>query len=187
MRITLVTLIILLISSCSIPFLKEDIKKISYSEYKNLLEINNDDKFKFNGKLSFFINKKGQTGKIFWEHKNDKDIIHILNPFNTKVAEIILLNSEKKISINFAKDNKQNSDQIISKIFGDEKNIFILKQFITRPPSIINNKNKILINYQSWNIYYHGKKVFGNKLLPNIIEFEKNNVYLKIFISEWTS
>ena len=187
MRITLVTLIILFISSCTIPYLKDDIHQISYDEYKSFLPIKKDNKFKLNGKLSLFIDDKGQTGKILWEHSNNKDIIHILNPFNTKIAEIVLLNSEKKVNIIFAtnKNKNKNTAQMINKIFGNEKNIFFLKQFITNPPQQIKNKKNILVNYKNWKVFYQGKKVFGRKLLPEIIEFEKNNINLKIFISDW--
>ena len=185
MRITLVTLIILFTSSCTIPYLKDDIHQISYDEYKSFSPINKDDKFKLNGKLSLFIDDKGQAGKILWEHSNNKDTIHILNPLNTKIAEIVLLNSEKKVKINFAKNKNKNTAQMINKIFGDKKNIFFLKQFITNPPPQINSKKNILINYQDWKVFYQGKKVFGNRLLPKIIEFEKNDINLKIFISDW--
>jgi outer membrane biogenesis lipoprotein LolB len=187
MRITLVTLIILFLTGCSLPNLKQDIETLSYEEYKTTLPIDNNEKFKLNGKLSLFIDKKGQTGKILWGFENDKDTIHILNPFNTKIAEIILINSEKKVILNFSQDNNQNSDQIITDIFGNKENIFLLKQFITKPPQQLSYKNNILIKYKNWNIYYQGNKIIRNKLLPNTIMFEKNNISLKIFISDWIS
>ena len=57
---------------------------------------NNNKKFKLKGKISLFVNNKGQTGKILWDFKNNKDTIHILNPFNTKIAEIIFIRIRKK-------------------------------------------------------------------------------------------
>ena len=97
MRITLVTLFILFLAGCSLPYLKKDGEILSYEEYKNALTTEKTNKFKLNGKLSLFVNNKGQTGKILWDFENNKDTIHILNPFNTKIVEIILLEPGKKV------------------------------------------------------------------------------------------
>ena len=105
MRITLVALFILFLTSCSLPFLKQDTHSLSYEEYKNALPKKITKKFKLNGKLSLFINKKGQTGKILWNFEDNKDSIDILNPFNTKIAEIILYELEKKVILKHALRN----------------------------------------------------------------------------------
>ena len=185
MRITLVSLFLLLLTSCSIPLLKQDTEILSYEEYKNALPTKITNKFKLNGKLSLFIDKKGQTGKILWDFENNKDTINILNPFNTKIAEIILLKQEKKVILKFSKNNNQDSEKLISKIFGEKENIFLLKEFIVNPPKQISDINNITIKYKNWNIHYQGNKVIRDRVLPNTIEFEKNNVSLKIFIEDW--
>ena len=185
MRITLVSLFLLLLTSCSIPLLKQDTEILSYEEYKNALPTKITNKFKLNGKLSLFINKKGQTGKILWDFENNKDTIDILNPFNTKIAEIILLEQEKKVILKFSKNNNQDSEELISKIFGKKENIFLLKEFIVNPPKQLSNENTITIKYKNWNIVYQGNKVIRDRMLPNIIEFQKNNVSLKLFIADW--
>ena len=185
MRITLITLFVLFLSSCSLPFLKQDTEILSYEEYKNALPINITNKFNLSGKLSLFIGQKGQTGKILWNFENNKDTINILNPFNTIVAEIILFESEKKVILNFSKKNEPKSKELISRIFGNEENIFLLKEFIINPPQQLSNKKNIWIKYENWNIIYRGNKIIRGQMLPNIIEFEKNNVSLKIFISDW--
>jgi outer membrane biogenesis lipoprotein LolB len=186
MRITSVALFILLLTSCSIPLLKQDAEILSYEEYKNALSKKVTNKFKLNGKVSLFIDNKGQTGKILWNFENNKDTINILNPFNTKIAEIILLKQEKKVILKFSKNNNQDSEKLISKIFGDKENIFLLKEFIVNPPKQIPNINNIIIKYKNWNIHYQGNKVIRDRVLPNTIEFEKNNVSLKIFIEDWS-
>jgi len=185
MRITSVALFILLLTSCSIPLLKKDAEILSYEEYKNTSPTKIINKFKLSGKLSLFIDNKGQTGKILWNFENNKDTINILNPFNTKIAEIILLKQEKKVILKFSKNNNQDSEKLISKIFGDKENIFLLKEFIVNPPKQIPNINNIIIKYKNWNIHYQGNKVIRDRVLPNTIEFEKNNVSLKIFIEDW--
>jgi len=185
MRITSVALFILLLTSCSIPLLKKDAEILSYEEYKNTSPTKIINKFKLSGKLSLFIDNKGQTGKILWNFENNKDTIDILNPFNTKIAEIILLKQEKKVILKFSKNNNQDSEKLISKIFGDKENIFLLKEFIVNPPKQIPNINNIIIKYKNWNIHYQGNKVIRDRVLPNTIEFEKNNVSLKIFIEDW--
>ena len=186
MRITLVSLFLLLLTSCSIPLLKHDTEILSYEEYKNALPTKITNKFKLHGKLSLFIDKKGQTGKILWNFENNKDTIDILNPFNTKIAEIILLEQEKKVILKFSKNNNQDSEELISKIFGKKENIFLLKEFIVNPPKQVSNENTITIKYKNWNIVYQGNKVIRDRMLPNTIEFEKNNVSLKIFIVDWS-
>ena len=104
MRITLVTLFILFLAGCSLPFLKKDTEILSYEEYKNALTYSRKlIKFKILVENYLFVNNKGQTGKILWNFENNKDTIHILNPFNTKIAEIILLEPEKKVILNFSK------------------------------------------------------------------------------------
>ena len=185
MRITSVALFILLLTSCSIPLLKQDAEILSYEEYKNGLSKKVTNKFKLNGKVSLFIDNKGQTGKILWNFENNKDTINILNPFNTKIAEIILLKQEKKVILKFSKNNNQDSEKLISKIFGEKENIFILKEFIVNPPKQISDINNITIKYKNWNIHYKGNKVIRDQILPHTIEFEKNNVSLKIFIVDW--
>ena len=185
MRITLVSLFLLLLTSCSIPLLKHDTEILSYEEYKNALPTKITNKFKLHGKLSLFIDKKGQTGKILWNFENNKDTIDILNPFNTKIAEIILLEQEKKVILKFSKNNNQDSEELISKIFGKKENIFLLKEFIVNPPKQVSNENTITIKYKNWNIVYQGNKVIRDRMLPNTIEFQKNNVSLKIFIADW--
>ena len=185
MRITLVSLFLLLLTSCSIPLLKHDTEILSYEEYKNALPTKITNKFKLHGKLSLFIDKKGQTGKILWDFENNKDTIDILNPFNTKIAEIILLEQEKKVILKFSKNNNQDSEELISKIFGKKENIFLLKEFIVNPPKQLSNENTITIKYKNWNIIYQGNKVIRDRMLPNTIEFQKNNVSLKIFIADW--
>ena len=184
MRITLVTLFVLFLSSCSIPFLKQDAEILSYEEYKNALPTKITNAFKLKGKLSLFVNKEGQTGKILWDFKGNKDTIHILNPFNTKIAEIVLFELEKKVILKFSK-NKKDSEKLISKIFGKKENIFLLKEFIINPPKQLANKNNITIRYQDWDIHYQGNKAIKDRILPNIIQFEKANISLKIFISDW--
>ena len=185
MRITSVALFILLLTSCSIPLLKQDAEILSYGEYKNALSKKVTNKFKLNGKVSLFIDNKGQTGKILWNFENNKDTINILNPFNTKIAEIILLKQEKKVILKFSKNNNQDSEKLISKIFGEKENIFLLKEFIVNPPKQISDINNITIKYKNWNIHYKGNKVIRDQILPSTIEFEKNNVSLKIFIVDW--
>ena len=185
MRTTSVALFILLLTSCSIPLLKQDAEILSYEEYKNGLSKKVTNKFKLNGKVSLFIDNKGQTGKILWNFENNKDTINILNPFNTKIAEIILLKQEKKVILKFSKNNNQDSEKLISKIFGEKENIFILKEFIVNPPKQISDINNITIKYKNWNIHYKGNKVIRDQILPRTIEFEKNNVSLKIFIVDW--
>ena len=185
MRTTSVALFILLLTSCSIPLLKQDAEILSYEEYKNALSKKVTNKFKLNGKVSLFIDNKGQTGKILWNFENNKDTINILNPFNTKIAEIILLKQEKKVILKFSKNNNQDSEKLISKIFGEKENIFLLKEFIVNPPKQISDINNITIKYKNWNIHYKGNKVIRDQILPRTIEFEKNNVSLKIFIVDW--
>ena len=185
MRIISVSLFLLLLTSCSIPLLKQDTEILSYEEYKNALSTKITNKFKLDGKLSLFIDKKGQTGKILWDFENNKDTIDILNPFNTKIAEIILLEQEKKVILKFSKNSNQDSEELISKIFDKKENIFLLKEFIVNPPKQVSNENTITIKYKNWNIVYQGNKVIRDRMLPNTIEFQKNNVSLKIFIADW--
>ena len=185
MRLTLVTLFVLFLTACSLPYLNQNVEILSYDEYKNALPAKNTKKFNLKGKLSLFINKEGQTGNILWGFKNNKDTIHILNPFNTKIAEIILLESQKKVILKFSKNNNQDSEKLISKIFGEKENIFLLKEFIVNPPKQISDINNITIKYKNWNIHYKGNKVIRDQILPRTIEFEKNNVSLKIFIVDW--
>ena len=97
MRITLVTLFVLFLSSCSIPFLKKDAEILSYEEYKKVSPTKITNEFKLKGKLSLFVNNEGQTGKILWEFKDNKDTIHILNPFNTKLQKLSYLSQKKKL------------------------------------------------------------------------------------------
>ena len=185
MRITSVTLFILFLTACSLPFLHQDVEILSYDEYKNALAAKKTENFYLKGKISLFINNEGQTGKILWDSKDNKDTIHILNPFNTKIAEIILSSIEKKVILKFSKNNNQDSEKLISKIFGEKENIFIIKEFIVNPPKQISDINNITINYKNWNIHYKGNKVIRDQILPRTIEFEKNNVSLKIFILDW--
>ena len=185
MRLTLVTLCISFLTACSLPYLNPDVKILSYDEYKNALPAKKTEKFNLKGKLSLFINNEGQTGQILWGFKDNKDTIHILNPFNTKIAEIILLEQEKKVILKFSKNNNQDSEELISKIFGKKENIFLLKEFIVNPPKQVSNENTITIKYKNWNIVYQGNKVIRDRMLPNIIEFQKNNVSLKLFIADW--
>ena len=185
MRITLVTLFILFLAGCSLPYLKKDGEILSYEEYKNALTTEKTNKFKLNGKLSLFVNNKGQTGKILWDFENNKDTIHILNPFNTKIVEIILLEPGKKVILKFSKNNNEDSEELISKIFGKKETIFLLKEFIVNPPKQLAKENNISIKYKNWNIYYQGNKIIRNQVMPNTIEFEKNNLSLKIFITDW--
>ena len=184
MRITLVTLIFLFLAGCSLPYLKKDTEILSYDEYKKALFSKKTNQFKINGKLSLFVNKKGQSGKILWNFENEKDTIDIFNPFNSKIAEIILYEPEKKVVLNFTKNNNQDSEELISKIFGKKDNIFFLKKFIINPPQQLLKKNNITIKYKNWNVQYQGKKIIKNRLVPKIIVFKKNNISLKIFISD---
>jgi len=186
MRITLVTLFLIFLSGCSIPFLKQDAQILSYEEYKHALPTKITNEFKLKGKLSLFVNDKGQTGKILWGFKDNKDTIHLLNAFNTKIAEIVLIEPEKKVILKFSKNKKKDSEELISKIFGKKENIFLLKEFILNPPTQLSNINNITINYKNWNIHYQGNKGIRGRILPNTIEFQKNNISLKIFISDWT-
>ena len=185
MRLTLVTLFISILTACSLPYLNRDVEILSYDEYKNALPAKKTENFNLKGKLSLFINNEGQTGKLIWAFKNNIDTIHILNPFNTKIAEIILFEPEKKVILKFSKNNNQDSEKLISKIFGEKENIFLLKEFIVNPPKQISDINNITIKYKNWNIHYQGNKVIRDRVLPNTIEFEKNNVSLKIFIEDW--
>ena len=185
MRITLVTLFVLFLSSCSIPFLKKDAEILSYEEYKKVSPTKITNEFKLKGKLSLFVNNEGQTGKIFWEFKDNKDTIHILNPFNTKIAEIVLFEPEKKVTLKFSKNNNKDSEELISKIFGKRESIFLLKEFIVNPPKKLSKVNNIIVKYKNWNIHYQGNKIIRGRILPNTIEFEKANISLKIFISDW--
>ena len=185
MRITLVTLFIIFLTGCAIPFIKKDAEILSYEEYKNALPAKIINKFKLNGKLSLFINNEGQTGKILWDFKDAKDTIHILNPFNTKIAEIILSEPENKVILQFSKINNKDPEELISKIFGKKENIFLLKEFIVNPPTQLSNIKNITIEYKNWNIHYQGNNVIRGQMLPNTIEFEKNNISLKIFIVDW--
>ena len=133
MRIIVATLFLLFLSSCSLPFLKKNTHNLSYEEYKDALPKKITKKFKLNGKLSLFINETGQTGKILWRYQDNIDSIDILNPFNTKVAEINLYELEKKVILKFSKENDRDSEELISKIFGSEENIFLLKEFNKNP------------------------------------------------------
>ncbi len=185
MRLTLVTLFILFLTSCSLPYFNKDTEILSYEEYKSALPTKVINKFKLSGKLSLFINQEGQTGKILWDFKDNKDTIHILNPFNTKIAEIILFEPEKKVILKFSNKNDLDSKELISRIFGNEENIFLLKKFIINPPQQLSNKYNIWMRHENWNIFYQGNKVIRGQILPNVIGFEKNNIKLKIFVSDW--
>ena len=185
MRLTLVTLFILFLTACSLPFLNQDVEILSYEEYKNTLPVKKNESFTLSGKLSLFIDDKGQTGQILWGFKDNKDTIHILNPFNTKIAEIVLFKPEKKVILKFSKNNNKNSEELISKIFGKKENIFLLKEFIVNPPKQLFDKKNITIRYKNWDIHYQGNKIIRDLILPNTIEFEKDNISLKIFISDW--
>ena len=186
MRLTLVTLFISILTACSLPYLNRDVEILSYDEYKNALPAKKTENFNLKGKLSLFINNEGQTGKLIWAFKNNIDTIHILNPFNTKIAEIILFEPEKKVILKFSKNNNKDSEELISKIFGKKENIFLLKEFIINPPVQLSNNKSITIKYKNWNIYYQGNKIIRNQILPNTIEFEKGNISLKIFIADWS-
>jgi len=74
---------------------------------------------------------------------------------------------------------------LISKIFGNKENIFILKEFIINPPKQLSDNKSITIKYKNWGIHYQGNKVIRGRILPNTIEFEKANISLKIFIADW--
>ena len=74
---------------------------------------------------------------------------------------------------------------MISKIFGNKETIFLLKEFIVNPPKQLAKENNISIKYKNWNIYYQGNKIIRDQVMPNTIEFEKNNISLKIFIADW--
>lgn len=187
MRITLVTLFVLFLASCSPPFFKKNIEILSYENYKNSLPSKLTNSFQLKGKVSLFINKKGQTGKILWEFNDNKHTIHILNPFNTKIAEVILLELEREVALNFSNNENEESEELISKIFGDKDNIFLLKKFIINPPQQLIKGNDIVIKYKNWSIFYYGQKVIKNQLLPNLVEFKKGNISLKFFISDWNS
>ena len=185
MRLTLVTLCISFLTACSLPYLNPDVKILSYDEYKNALPAKKTENFNLKGKLSLFINNEGQTGQILWGFKDNKDTIHILNPFNTKIAEIILFKPEKNVILKFSKNNNKDSEVLISKIFGNKENIFILKEFIINPPKQLSDNKSITIKYKNWGIHYQGNKVIRGRILPNTIEFEKANISLKIFIADW--
>ncbi|MDC0127038.1 hypothetical protein OAI28_02040 [Methylophilaceae bacterium] len=185
MRITSVTLFILFLTACSLPFLHQDVEILSYDEYKNALAAKKTENFYLKGKISLFINNEGQTGKILWDSKDNKDTIHILNPFNTKIAEIILSSIEKKVILKFSKNNKKGSEELIAKIFDKKENIFLLKEFIVNPPRQLSNNKSITVKYKNWNIHFQGNKVIRHRILPNTIEFEKANISLKIFITDW--
>jgi len=186
MRLTLVTLLILSLTACSLPYLNRDVEILSYDEYINALPAKKTENFSLKGKLSLFVDNKGQAGKILWNFKNNKDTIHILNPFNTKIAEIVLFEQEKKVILKFSKNNNnKDSEELISKIFGKKENIFLLKEFIINPPRQLSHNKSITIKYKDWNIYYEGIKVIGHEILPNTIEFAKANISLKIFIADW--
>lgn len=185
MRIILASLFLLFLTSCSAPFLKQDTHNLSYKEYKQTLTKKTAEKFKLSGKLSLFINQKGQTGKILWSYQNNIDSINILSPFNTKVAEVSLNELEKRITLKFSKENSQNSEDLISKIFGSKESIFLLKEFITAPPMQLAAEDHITIKYNQWDIIYQGKKIIRGQLVPNTIKFKKNNISLKIFIVDW--
>jgi len=60
-----------------------------------------------------------------------------------------------------------------------------LKEFIINPPQQLSSMNNISIKYENWNISYQGNKIIRGQLFPNTIKFEKNNINLKIFISDW--
>tara|TARA_B110000238_G_scaffold141268_1_gene152414 strand:- start:516 stop:1079 length:564 start_codon:yes stop_codon:yes gene_type:complete len=185
MRIILAFLFLLFLTSCSLPFFKKDTHNLSYEEYKQTLTKKTTKKFKLNGKLSLFIDQKGQTGKILWDYQNNVDSISILSPFNTKVAEVSLNELEKKISLKFSKESSRNSEDLISKIFGSEESIFLLKKFITNPPKQLAALEHITIQYNKWDVIYQGNKIIRGQLIPNTIEFKKNNISLKIFIIDW--
>jgi len=185
MRIILVSLFLLFLTSCSLPFLKQDTHNLSYEEYKQALTKKTTKKFKLNGKLFLFVNQKGQTGKILWSYQNNIDSINILSPFNTKVAEVSLNELEKRITLKFSKENSRNSEDLISKIFGSEESVFLLKKFITAPPKQLATSKHITIKYNKWDIIYQGNKIIRGQLVPNTIEFKKNNISLKIFIVDW--
>ena len=187
MRITLISLIILFLSSCSLTYLNQDVETLSYEDYKKTLSLKTFDKFKLNGKLSLFIDDKGYAGKIIWGYKNNKDTIYILNPFNTQIAEIILIAQENKVFLRFTKNNSKDSKELISRILGDKENLFLMKKFILNPPYQITNGKKVIINFKNWKIIYQGNKLLKNQLLPDTIEFKKNNINLKLFVSDWVS
>ncbi len=185
MKITLTVIFLFFLTSCSFPLLNQNTYNLSYKEYKDNLPTTITKKFKLDGKISLFVNNKGQTGKILWLHQGNKDSIDILNPFNTKIAGIKLYELEKKVILKFSNKNDQNSEEIISKIFGSEENIFLLKEFIINPPKQLATIDNISIKYNNWSIFYKGNKTLRGRLIPNTIEFKKNNISLKVFITDW--
>ena len=88
MRIILASLFLLFLTSCSLPFLKQDTHNLSYKEYKQTLTKKTTEKFKLSGKLSLFINQKGQTGKILWSYQNNIDSINILSHLIQKLQKL---------------------------------------------------------------------------------------------------
>jgi len=177
-------LIIFLLNGCTSLELKnsENITYIQYQKTKKNLEIS---KFKFSGKISFFVEQKGFSGFINWKYNNNLSEISIYNPFNNLVSKITLNSITKAIEITPNSKTKNEIESIVYKIFGNKESIFGLNELLINYPVQLTETNSVVINFNDWVIKFKGLIKVNNTNMPHIIEIEKSPLALKVFITEW--
>ena len=174
-----------LVSCVSIDKTQPEI--VSYKDYSNQNNINDSVNLAFSAKITLFVEKKGFTGKLIWNTKNNKSSITILNPFNSVVSKVYSDKSKNSLKISNLSKNKNEIEDIIRQIFGNKHNFFILEKLIMIPPDQLTSKKNVSLSYADWTVGYEGVIERENKIFPKYIELNKNKITLKIYIIKWKS
>ena len=185
MKFICILISFLLVSCASIDKTQPEI--VSYKDYSNQNNINDSVNLAFSAKITLFVEKKGFTGKLIWNTKNDKSSITILNPFNSVISKVYLDKSNNSLKISNLSNNKNEIEDIIRQIFGNKQNVFILERIIMSPPAQLTSKNNVSLFYEDWKVDYEGTMEKENKSLPKYVELNKNKITLKIYIINWKS
>ncbi len=172
-----------LVSCASVD--KTQPKIISYKDYSSQTNTADFSNISLSAKITLFIEKKGFTGKLVWILKDGKSTISILNPFNSVISKVYLNKNDNSIKVSNLSKNKSEIEDILKQIFGDKETVFVLERIIMNPPAQLTNKNDVTLSYKNWKVDYEGVKEKENKIFPQYIELNKNQITLKIYIVDW--
>ena len=185
MKIALILFLVPIIIGCANIQQKKIETPLNFSKYNEDLKGTKIKNFILAGKISLFIKNKGFSGRIKWVSKDGHDNIEIYDPFNSLIAKISLVESQRKISFLSSSSSQSNETKDVMKsIFGNSDNVFTLKKFLVFPPAELSNDRKVSIDFRGWIIKFNGIHNNTVQKIPKTVEYNKGNISLKIFIND---
>lgn len=168
----------------------------SVLHHHHMVLIDNIAQFSLTGRLGVMTNPKGFSGRVSWQHTDDKDNIDVFSPLGGKVANIIKTNEE--VVLTNSKDehiSSPDAETLTEERLGFRLPLSGLSYWALGRPSDTGTVdyaswdengriNKLKQN--GWDIQYQDYEANEGYFLPKKIVLRTDELIIKLIIEKWS-